>query len=119
MREGYLAEWGKYNRQKNTEDISNSVGMCFATPTMLSDLIDCEFTGSIYAVIFLNEKFITPEVAIHEAAHATFRHEQGIERFGMDYSGGEDITHEERFCYHLGWLAAELLQLLKKEGYLW
>jgi hypothetical protein len=85
---------------------------------MLSDLVDCGFTGSIYAVIFLNEKFITPEVVIHEAAHVTFCHEQDIERFGMDYSDRENLAHEERFAYHIGWLAAELLQLLKKEGYL-
>jgi hypothetical protein len=34
----------------------------------------------------------------------------------MDYSDDKNLIHEERFCYFLGWLAAEVLQLLKKQG---
>ncbi|MDR1615875.1 MAG: hypothetical protein LBR98_02550 [Syntrophomonadaceae bacterium] len=118
MRKGYLAEWAKYTRQKNTEDLSDTVGFCFDVPPMVSDRAEGLFVSELYAIIFLNEKFLTPEIAIHECVHATFTHEQDIERFEMDYSYRENKTHEERFCYYLGWLSAELLQLLKKEGFL-
>jgi hypothetical protein len=87
---------------------------------MVSDKIDGRFTGDIYGIMFLNEKFITPEVVVHEVGHAAFSHEENIARFGMDYNAAafELPGHEERFCYYLGWLAAEVLQLLKKQGYL-
>jgi hypothetical protein len=118
MKRGYLAEHYRLIKRQDTKVISDTVGLCFSTPRMISDLVDCDFSGSLYATIFLNEKYITTDIVIHEVGHATFTHEQDIERFGMDYSNREDLTHEERFCYHLGWLAAELLQRLKKDGYL-
>jgi hypothetical protein len=94
------------------------MGLFFNIGYMVSDKIDGRFTGDLYGIMFLNEKFLTPDIVVHECVHATFTHEQNIERFDMDYSEDGDMTHEERFCYHLGWLAAEVLQLLKKQGYL-
>jgi hypothetical protein len=121
MRKGYLAEWGRFHRgHKNTEDISDSVGIFYTIGHMVSDNIEGRFIGDIYGIMFLNEKFITPEIVVHEVGHAAFSHEQNIVRFGMDYNtkAFEAPGHEERFCYYLGWLSAELLQFLKKEGYL-
>jgi hypothetical protein len=120
MRRGYLAEWDKFNgRKKHAEDISDSVGIFYPPCYMTSDLIEGRFTGDVYGIMFLNEKFISPEVIAHECVHVTFQHEQDIERFKLDYSDrGENTAHEERFAYFLGWLAAELLGLLKKDGYL-
>jgi hypothetical protein len=117
MRRGYLAEYAKYIRHRNTDDLTTTMGFCFCVPPMVSDRAEGLFTPEAYAIIFLNEKFITPEIVIHECAHATFSHEKNIARFKMDYHV-DTIEHEERFCYYLGWLAAEVLHLLKKEGYL-
>jgi hypothetical protein len=117
MRRGYLAEYAKFTRRKNTEDISDSVGMFFTIGYMVSDHIEGRYTGDMYGIMFLNEKFITPEIVIHECSHAVFSHEENIVRFRMDYHV-DTLEHEERFCYYLGWLSAELLQLLKKEGFL-
>jgi hypothetical protein len=118
MRRGYLAEWAKFTRRKNTEDLTTTMGFCFNVPLMVSDEAEGLFTPEVYAILFFNEKYLTTEIAIHECCHCTFTHEQDIERFVMDYSNREDISHEERFAYHIGWLAAEVLQLLKKERYL-
>lgn len=117
MRKGYLAEWSRFNgRKRNTEALSDSVGMFYSPCYMTSDLIEGRFTGDVCGIMFLNEKFITPEVIVHECVHVTFQHEQDIARFKMDYSNrGKTSEHEERFAYYLGWLAAEVLQLLKKE----
>jgi hypothetical protein len=83
-----------------------------------NDLMTC----NNFCVIFLNEKEMTYNTIIHECIHAAFAHEKYIERFELDYSGEDDITfgasHEERLAYYMGWLAAEVLQLLKKQGYL-
>jgi hypothetical protein len=35
----------------------------------------------------------------------------------MDYNA-DTLEHEERFCYYLGWLSAEVLEILTKEGYI-
>jgi hypothetical protein len=119
MRKGYLAERSKFDRRKNTEDISDSVGIFFTIGYMLSDHIEGRYTGDIYGIMFLNEKFITPEVVIHECTHAVFSHEEDIVRFKMDYHIGRlEINHEERFAYYMDWLSAEVLQLLQKAGYL-
>jgi hypothetical protein len=117
MRKGYLAEWGKFTRKKNTEDLSDTMGFCFNAPAMVSDKAEGLFFSETYAIIFLNEKFLTPEIVIHECSHCAFSHEQCIERFGMDYNV-DTLEHEERFSYYVGWLASEMLQLLKKERYL-
>jgi hypothetical protein len=117
MRKGYLAEFARYSKWKITDDLTTTMGFCFNVPPMVSSLAEGRFTGNIYAILFLNEKFLTPEIVIHECVHATFTHEQDIERFNMNYAGRkEDNAHEERFCYYSGWLAAEALQLLRKQG---
>jgi hypothetical protein len=118
MRKGYLAERSKFTKRKTTMDLSTTMGLFFDIGYMVSDKIDGRFTGNVYGIMFLNEKFLTQEIAVHECVHTTFTHEKNIERFDMDYSEDWAMIHEERFCYHLGWLAAEVLQLLKKEGYL-
>jgi hypothetical protein len=117
MRKGHLAERAKFTRRRNTKDFSDSVGLFFTPGYMVSDHIEGRYTGDIYGIMFLNEKFITPEIVVHECTHAAFSHEKNIARFKMDYDT-DTLEHEERFCYYLGWLAAEVLQLLKKEGYL-
>jgi hypothetical protein len=118
MQKGYLTERAKFTRRKHTEDLTSTMGICFNVPPMVSDRAEGLFTPEVYAIIFFNEKFLTPEIVVHECCHSAFTHEQDIERFGMDYSDREDIAHEERFAYYLGWLAAEVLSLLRKEGYL-
>jgi hypothetical protein len=118
MRKGYLKEQSKFTRSKNTEDLTDTMGLFFNIGYMVSDKIAGRFTGDVYGIMFLNEKFITHEIAIHESVHAAFTHEQNIERFRMDYSEDEAMIHEERFAYYLGWLSYTVLDLLKKEGYL-
>jgi hypothetical protein len=119
MRKGYREEWSRFNgRKRNTEDLFDAVGIFYSPCHMISDLIEGRFTGDVYGIMFLSEPFITPEVIIHECVHASMQHERDIERFGMDYSNRTDTTHEERFAYYMGWLAAELLRILKKAGYL-
>jgi hypothetical protein len=117
MRKGYLAERAMFTRKKNTEDISDAAGLFFTVGYMISDKIEGRYTGDVYGIMFLNEKFITPEIVIHECAHAAFSHEENIVRFKMDYNA-DTLEHEERFSYYLGWLSAEVLQLLRKDGYL-
>jgi hypothetical protein len=117
MRRGYLAERAKFTRKKNTEDISDSVGMFFTPGHMISDKIEGRFTGDVYGIMFLNEKFTTPEIVIHECSHAAFSLEENIVRFRLDFNT-DTLEQDERFAYYIGWLSAEVLQLLKKEGYL-
>jgi hypothetical protein len=118
MRKGYLGERAKFTRRKTTGDLTTTMGLFFNTGYMVSDKIDGRFTGDVCGIMFLNEKFLTPEIALHECVHATFTHEKNIERFDMDYAEDWAMIHEERFCYYLGWLAAEVLQLLRSQGYL-
>jgi hypothetical protein len=118
MRKGFLSERGRYTRSKYPGDLTETMGLFFNTGYMVSDKINGRFTGDVYGIMFLNEKFLTPEIAIHESVHATFTHEYNIERFEMDYSEKDDLAHEERFAYYMGWLSAEVLDLLKKQGYL-
>jgi hypothetical protein len=119
MQKGYQEEYAKYSKRKITDDLITTMGFCFNVPPMVSDLAEGLFTGEIYAILFLNEKFLTPEIAIHECVHAAFTHEQDIERFDMNYAGRkENNIHEERFCYYSGWMAAEALRILKEKGYL-
>jgi hypothetical protein len=116
MRKGYLEERAKYTREKYPGDLTGTMGLFFNIGYMVSDKIDGRFTGDVYGIMFLNEKFLTPEIAIHESVHATFTHEHNIERFGMDYSEDESLIHEERFAYYVGWLSYTVLDLLKKQG---
>jgi hypothetical protein len=117
MRKGIIAEHVKFSKWNN-EDLTDTMGMFFYTRPMVSDKTEGLFTGNIFGTMFLNEKYLTPEIAIHECCHAAFSFETFISRFNMDYSDDPSLVHEERFCYYLGWLAAELLQRLKKDGYL-
>jgi hypothetical protein len=121
MRRGYLAYWQRFNgRKRNAEGLSDTVGIFYAPCHMTNDFIEGRFTGEVCGVMFLSKPHITPEVVVHECVHAAFQHEQDIERFRLDYSARETsgASHEERFAYYLGWLAAELLRLLKKDGHL-
>jgi hypothetical protein len=118
MRKGYLEERARFIRRKETDDLSTTMGLCFNVPPIVSDIAEGLFTGEKYAIIFLNEKWITQEIIIHECVHCTFTHEHNIERFGMDYSEDEALIHEERFAYYLGWLSYTVFELLKKQGYL-
>jgi hypothetical protein len=117
MQRGYLEERLKYTRKKDNEDISDSVGL-FITPSyIIHDHNEVRYTGDVYGIMFLNEKIITPEIVIHECAHGAFSHEENIVRFKMDYSA-DTLEHEERFAYYIGWLASEVLQILKEARYL-
>jgi hypothetical protein len=111
MRKGYLAERAKYTRRRDHADFSDTMGIFFDTPSLVSDKAEGHFITERYGTMFLNEQFITPEILIHECCHAAFSHERYIERFGMDYSRDGDLIHEERFAYYHGWLAAEVLKL--------
>jgi hypothetical protein len=117
MRRGFLAEKARYTKQ-NDDDMSGTMGLFFDTPYMVSDTADGRFIGDMYGIMFLNEKVLTPEIVIHECIHTSFAHERNIERFDMNYSDDGPLIHEERFAYFCGWLAAEVMQLLKKQGYL-
>jgi hypothetical protein len=116
MRKGIIAEHVKFSKWDNT-DLSDTVGMFFYTRPLVSDKAEGLFMGNIFGTMFLNEKQLTPEIIIHECCHAAFSVEEFISRFSMDYSDDKNCAHEERFCYYLGWLAAELLQILEKDGY--
>jgi hypothetical protein len=118
MRKGYVEERGKFTKSKYLRDLTTTMGVFFNIGYMVSDAIDGRFTNDIYGIMFLNEKFLTREIVIHECCHCAFVHEHNIERFGMDYSKDESLEHEERFAYYLGWLADMALDLLKEKGYL-
>jgi hypothetical protein len=118
MRKGYLDKRAKFTKSKNTEDLTATMGLFFNIGYMVSDKIRGEFTNNIYGIMFLNEKWITQEIVIHECVHCTFTHEHSIERFKMDYSEDEALIHEERFAYYMGWLSYTILDLLRKQGYL-
>ena len=111
MRKGYLTEYAKYIRRKNSDSLSDTMGIFFDIPPLVSDRAGGFFTSERFGIMFLNEQFITPEIIIHECCHAAFSHERYIERFGMNYSKDGELTHEERFAYYHGWLAAEVLKL--------
>jgi hypothetical protein len=117
MRKGIIAEHVKFSKWDN-EDLSRTMGMFFYTRPLVSDKAEGLFTGNIFGTMFLNEKYLTTEIAIHECSHAAFSFEQFISRFNMDYSNDKHLVHEERFAYYLGWLSAEVLKLLKKERFL-
>jgi hypothetical protein len=117
MRKGFVAEHVKFSKWDN-DDLKTTMGMFFYTRPMVSDKAEGLFTSNVVGIIFLNAKYLTKEIAIHECTHVAFSFEQFISRFDMDYSDDKNLIHEERFAYYLGWLSAELLELLKKQGYL-
>jgi hypothetical protein len=112
MWKGFLTEYARFTRRKIHDDLTNTMGIFFDIPPLVSDKAGGLFTSEQFGIIFFNEQCITPEVIIHECCHAAFSHERNIERFGMDYSKNEDLTHEERFVYYHAWLASEVLKVL-------
>jgi hypothetical protein len=123
MRRGYRAEYENWFKKFDENGLDAAIGICFKTPYMENKHNNKELmTCNNFCIIFLNEKEMSYNTVIHECVHAAFAHEKYIERFALDYSGEEDITfgcsHEERLCYYTGWLAAEALRVLRKQGYL-
>jgi hypothetical protein len=116
MRNGNLLEQRKYYKRFNIAP-DNAIGIFFRSPAFKPKGNENVFSGETVGIIFLNEQNLTYDVIIHECCHCAFAHEKDINCYKMDYGDDADIEHEERFCYYLDWLAAEVLQLLKQQGY--
>jgi hypothetical protein len=117
MIKGHFEEKKKYFKKWSENCDDDTIGIFFRAPTFLPQGESQTYIGECYGIIFLNEQNLTFNVIIHECLHSSLAHERDIERYKMDYGDDTDIEHEERFAYYHGWLAAEVLRVLKENKY--
>lgn len=100
MRED-ISNFRKKEEYKTLEDIEHIYALVMPLSVFSRDQESGKFYEDLkFAVMFLNEENMEPEVIAHESLHLAMCHERFI-RFNMNYENNSSIRNEERLAYFL------------------